>query len=117
MQHGSFLHLHIVCNRWTNQTADMQHTHVQLALCLPQVDQPDGWYAAASLIGSIASLGVPQARAIGGGGLVKPILWVLKSELPECQGAAMRALSHLAREPQACATLAQVGQTTSQGSS
>ena len=83
--------------------------HFRLALCLPQVDQPDGWYAAASLIGSIASLGVPQARAIGGGGLVKPILWVLKSELPECQGAAMRALSHLAREPQACATLAQGG--------
>eukprot|EP00891_Asterochloris_glomerata_P006855 jgi/Astpho2/6855/Aster-06527 len=48
-----------------------------------------------------------KARAIGGGGLVKPILWVLKSELPECQGAAMRALSHLARESQACATLAQ----------
>ena len=88
----------------------MQRTHCLLAFWLPQVDQPDGWYAAASLIGSIASLGVPQARAIGGGGLIKPILWVLKSELPECQGAAMRALSHLAREPQACATLAQVGQ-------
>ena len=56
-------------------------------------------YAAASLIGSIASLGLPKIEALGGQRLIKPLIWLLRRGDPPARFAAVRALMFLADEP------------------
>lgn len=55
-------------------------------------DQSDGWYAAASLVGSVAQTGEEQTEALGGWKLVKPLMWVLRNGEREGKYAAARGL-------------------------
>ena len=57
--------------------------------------QEDAWYAAASLIGSIASLGEAHIDGMGGMKLIKPLFLVLRRGGADCKAAALRALQHL----------------------
>ena len=56
-------------------------------------------YAAASFLGSLASLGLPKIEALGGPKLVRPLMWLLRHGDPSCKFAAVRALMFLADEP------------------
>ena len=56
-------------------------------------------YAAASFIGSIASLGLPKIEALGGPRLVRPLVWLLRKGDAAGRFAAVRALMFLADEP------------------
>ena len=57
--------------------------------------QEDAWYAAASLVGSIASMGEAHIDGMGGMKLVKPLFLVLRRGGNDCKAAALRALQHL----------------------
>ncbi|KAK9794963.1 hypothetical protein WJX73_006109 [Symbiochloris irregularis] len=66
------------------------------ALCwLFKADQRDGWHAAASLTGSIASLGLQEISALNGAQLIKPLVWLLRTGDSGGKVAAMRALMFL----------------------
>lgn len=56
-------------------------------------------YAAASFIGSIASLGLPQIEALSGSRLIKPLVWLLRKGDQQARFAAVRALMFLADDP------------------
>ena len=56
-------------------------------------------YAAASFLGSLASLGLPKIEALGGPKLVRPLMWLLRHGDASCKFAAVRALMFLADEP------------------
>ena len=60
--------------------------------------QEDAWYAAASLVGSIASLGEAHIDGMGGMKLVKPLFLVLRRGGNDCKAAALTALQHLTTE-------------------
>lgn len=60
--------------------------------------QEDAWYAASSLVGSMASLGEAHIDAMGGMKLVKPLFLVLRRGGRDCKAAALRALQHLTTE-------------------
>lgn len=61
--------------------------------------QEDAWFAACSLVGSMASLGEAHIDAMGGMKLVKPLFLVLRrSRVLDCKRAALRALQHLTTE-------------------
>ena len=60
--------------------------------------QEDAWYAASSLVGSMASLGEAHIDAMGGMKLVKPLFLVLRRGARDCKAAALRALQHLTTE-------------------
>ena len=52
-------------------------------------------HAAASLAGSIASLGLPEISALNGAQLIKPLTWLLRTGDAGGKTAAMRALMFL----------------------
>lgn len=58
-------------------------------------EQEDAWYAAASLVGSIASMGEAHIDGMGGMKLVKPLFLVMRRGGNDCRAAALRALQHL----------------------
>ncbi len=60
--------------------------------------QEDAWYAASSLVGSMASLGEAHIDGMGGMKLVKPLFLVLRRGGSQCKAAALRALQHLTTE-------------------
>ncbi len=60
--------------------------------------QEDAWYAASSLVGSMASLGEAHIDGMGGMKLVKPLFLVLRRGGNQCKAAALRALQHLTTE-------------------
>ena len=65
-------------------------------------------YAAASLIGSIASLGLAEINAINGARLVKPLMWLLRSGDAAGKCAAMRGLMFLSDDAQCRTVLGRV---------
>lgn len=71
--------------------------------------QEDAWYAAASLVGSIASLGEAHIDGMGGMKLVKPLFLVLRRGGNDCKAAALTALQHLTTERACRAMTARVG--------
>ena len=77
-----------------------------------KTDQEDAWYAAASLVSSMASLGEPYIDAMGGPNLVKPLFVVLKGKSLACRAAALRALHHLTLDSASRAVIARVSTTT-----
>lgn len=60
--------------------------------------QEEAWYAAASLVGSMACLGEAHIDAMGGMKLVKPLFLLLRRAGNDCKAAALRALQHLTTE-------------------
>lgn len=71
--------------------------------------QEDAWYAAASLVGSIASLGEAHIDGMGGMKLVKPLFLVLRRGGNDCKAAALTALQHLTTDRACRAMTARVG--------
>lgn len=70
--------------------------------------EEDAWYAAASLVASMASLGETYIDAMGGPNLVKPLFVVLKGKSVACRAAALRALHHLTLDSASRAVIARV---------
>ncbi|KAL3158344.1 hypothetical protein ABBQ38_010583 [Trebouxia sp. C0009 RCD-2024] len=82
----------------TQDMADYARSHargLRLTFWLFKTDQEDAWYAAASLVGSIASMGEAHIDGMGGMKLVKPLFLVLRRGGSDCKAAALRALQHL----------------------
>lgn len=85
----------------TQDVAEYGRSHakgLRLTFWLFKTDQEDAWYAASSLVGSMASLGEAHIDAMGGMKLVKPLFLVLRRGGKDCKAAALRALQHLTTE-------------------
>ncbi|DBA87927.1 TPA: hypothetical protein ACH3X1_004915 [Trebouxia sp. C0004] len=85
----------------TQDVAEYARSHargLRLTFWLFKTDQEDAWYAASSLVGSMASLGEAHIDGMGGMKLVKPLFLVLRRGGTQCKAAALRALQHLTTE-------------------
>ncbi|KAL0027101.1 hypothetical protein WJX79_006042 [Trebouxia sp. C0005] len=85
----------------TQDVAEYARSHargLRLTFWLFKTDQEDAWYAASSLVGSMASLGEAHIDGMGGMKLVKPLFLVLRRGGNQCKAAALRALQHLTTE-------------------
>ncbi|KAL0052266.1 hypothetical protein WJX82_010974 [Trebouxia sp. C0006] len=85
----------------TQDVAEYAKSHargLRLTFWLFKTDQEDAWYAASSLVGSMASLGEAHIDGMGGMKLVKPLFLVLRRGGNQCKAAALRALQYLTTE-------------------
>lgn len=95
----------------TQDASDYSQRHpkgLRATYWLFKTDQEDAWYAAASLVGSIATLGEQYIDAMGATKLVKPLFISLRAKDVACRAAALRALHKLCIDSACRAIIARV---------
>lgn len=95
----------------TQEVTEYAQSHpkgLRATFWLFKTDQEDSWYAAASLVGSMAILGQQYIDAMGATKLVKPLFVALKAKDLTCRAAALRALHNLCADPACRAVIARV---------
>ena len=95
----------------TQEVTEYAQSHpkgLRATVWLFKTDQEDAWYAAASLLGSMATLGEQYIDAMGSTKLVKPLFVTLKAKDITCRAAVLRALHNLCADPACRVVIARV---------
>lgn len=84
------------------------HKGLRATFWLFKTDQEDAWFAAASLVSSLAKLGEQYIDAMEARKLVKPLFLSLRAKDVTCRAAALRALHALCIDSACRAVIARV---------